>query len=157
MVPKNIDKKIWKFKFLKILKISIFSKNNEKLNFEQMGSFFEWFWTCGQQIIFRKFWKFLKFSIFLEKVVFSLKTVGIQWFCVFYRVERKMLISAISRINSNLHVSIFVFFKNTFFLVPIVSDFEHVVDKYLFDVFENVRICIFRSKTKKQTNKQINC
>ena len=99
---KNENWQIWKF-----------SKNIEKTILSIIGSFFEWFWTCGQKIIFRLF---RKKSNFLEKVVFSLKTVRIQWFCVFYHVERKMLISAISRINSNLHVSIFVFSKIRFFV-----------------------------------------
>ena len=90
-----------------------FSKNVEKSILSIIGSFFGWFWTCGQKIIVRKFWRI---SNFLEKVVFSLKTVGIIWFCVFYRVERKMLISAISRNNSHLHFSILFFQKYVFFV-----------------------------------------
>ena len=97
-------------------KLFAFFKYVEKSSLSIAGSFFEWFWTCGRKLIFQTFWKF---SNFLEKVVFSLKTVGIRWFCVFYRVERNKLISAISRKNSNLHFSI-IFFKKYVFLSILV-------------------------------------
>ena len=102
--------------FWKISKISIFSKNDEKLNFEQMGSFFEWFWTCGQKIFVWKCWKISKNLENLEKVMFSLKTDLIWWFCVFYLIERKKLISAISRKKSNLNFSIIFSQKYVFFI-----------------------------------------